>query len=55
MNLMSGSLWGVGFVIVDMRVKKLLKRLAATPDDPLGFSLVHRRQPAAVHAAGTAW
>jgi ABC-type multidrug transport system permease subunit len=31
MNLMSGSLWGVGFVIVDMRVKKLLKRLAATP------------------------
>ena len=31
MNVMSGSLWGVGFVIVDMRVKKLLKRLAATP------------------------
>jgi ABC-2 type transport system permease protein len=31
MNLMSGSLWGVGFVIVDMRVKKLLKRFAATP------------------------
>jgi ABC-2 type transport system permease protein len=31
MNLMAGSLWGVGFVIVDMRVKKLLKRLAATP------------------------
>jgi ABC-type multidrug transport system permease subunit len=31
MNLMAGSLWGVGFVIVDMRVKKLLKRLVATP------------------------
>jgi ABC-type multidrug transport system permease subunit len=31
LNLMGGSLWGVGFVIVDMRVKKLLKRLAATP------------------------
>jgi ABC-type multidrug transport system permease subunit len=31
MNLMGGSMWGVGFVIVDMRVKKLLKRLAATP------------------------
>ena len=31
MNLMGGSLWGVAFVIVDMRVKKLLKRLAATP------------------------
>jgi len=24
-------MWGVGFVIVDMRVKKLLKRLVATP------------------------
>ena len=31
LNLMGGSMWGVGFVIVDMRVKKLLKRLAATP------------------------
>ena len=31
MNLMGGGLWGVGFLIVDMRVKKLLKRLMATP------------------------
>jgi ABC-type multidrug transport system permease subunit len=31
MNLMSGGLWGVGFGIVDMRVRKLLKRLMATP------------------------
>jgi ABC-2 type transport system permease protein len=31
MNLLAGSLWGVGYVIVDMRVRKLLKRLAATP------------------------
>ena len=31
MNLMGGSMWGVGFAVVDMRVKKLLKRLAATP------------------------
>ncbi len=31
MNLMGGGLWGVGFVIVDMRVKKLLKRFVATP------------------------
>src|SRR5262249_10216772 len=31
MNLMGGGLWGVGFVLVDMRVRKLLKRLAATP------------------------
>jgi ABC-2 type transport system permease protein len=31
MNLMSGGLWGVGFHLVDMRIKKLLKRLLATP------------------------
>ncbi|MFO0936511.1 MAG: ABC transporter permease [Gemmataceae bacterium] len=30
-NLMGGGLWGVGFGIVDKRVKKLLKRLLATP------------------------
>jgi ABC-type multidrug transport system permease subunit len=30
-NLMGGGLWGVGFVIVDMRVRKLLKRFLATP------------------------
>jgi ABC-2 type transport system permease protein len=31
MNLMSGGLWGMGFHLVDMRIKKLLKRLVATP------------------------
>jgi ABC-type multidrug transport system permease subunit len=31
MNVMGGGLFGVGFVIVDMRVRKLLKRLLATP------------------------
>ena len=31
MNLMNGGLWGVGFSLVDMRIKKLLKRLLATP------------------------
>ncbi len=31
MNIMGGGLWGVGFVIVDMRVRKLLKRFVATP------------------------
>lgn len=31
MNLMGGGLWGVGFVITEMRVKKLLRRLVATP------------------------
>lgn len=31
MNMLAGSLWGVGYVIVDMRVRKLLKRFIATP------------------------
>jgi ABC-2 type transport system permease protein len=31
LNIMGGGLWGIGFVIVDMRVRKLLKRLMATP------------------------
>jgi ABC-type polysaccharide/polyol phosphate export permease len=31
MNIMGGGLWGIGFVIVDMRVRKLMKRLLATP------------------------
>jgi ABC-type multidrug transport system permease subunit len=31
MSLMGGSMWGVGFVIVDMRIRKLLKRFLATP------------------------
>lgn len=43
-NLMSAGLWGLGFSIVEMRVRKLLKRLAATPmrrsDFLLSFLLV---------------
>jgi len=31
MGLMGGGLWGVGFAVVDMRIRKLLKRLLATP------------------------
>jgi ABC-2 type transport system permease protein len=31
MNLMSGGMWGMGFNLVDMRIKRLLKRLLATP------------------------
>jgi len=31
MNLMGGGLWGVGFVLANMRVGKLLKRFMATP------------------------
>jgi ABC-2 type transport system permease protein len=31
MNLMGGGMWGIGFVLVEMRTRKLLKRLLATP------------------------
>src|SRR5207249_3383777 len=31
MNIMGGGLFGVGFILVDMRVRKLFKRLMATP------------------------
>jgi ABC-type multidrug transport system permease subunit len=39
MNLMSSGLWGVGFVIVDMRVRKLIKRMTATPMSRIHFLL----------------
>lgn len=31
MGLMGGGMWGIGFVVVDMRVRKLLKLYLATP------------------------
>lgn len=31
MNLMGSGMWGLGFVVVQARTRKLLKRLAATP------------------------
>jgi ABC-type multidrug transport system permease subunit len=31
MNIMSGGMWGVGYHLVDMRIKRLLRRLMATP------------------------
>ncbi|HEX7152598.1 MAG TPA: ABC transporter permease [Thermoanaerobaculia bacterium] len=31
MNLMGTGMWGIGFSVVNMRLKKLLKRLVATP------------------------
>ncbi len=37
MNLMQAGMWGVGYVLVDMRIKKLLKRLLATPMRPADF------------------
>ncbi len=36
---MGGGLWGVGFVTVDMRVRKLLKRFLATPMKKTDFLL----------------
>jgi ABC-type multidrug transport system permease subunit len=39
LNIMGGGLWGVGFVLVDMRVRKLLKRLLATPMNRAQFLL----------------
>ncbi len=39
MNLMGGGMWGVGFVLVDMRIKKLLKRFMATPMQKAEFML----------------
>jgi ABC-2 type transport system permease protein len=30
-NILTGGLWGVGYVIVDLRVRRLLKRFLATP------------------------
>ncbi len=54
MNLMSGGLFGVGFVITDMRVKKLLRRLVATPmrRSHLMLSLVFGRMPFVVPEVG---
>lgn len=31
MNLMNAAMWGIGFAVVDMRQRKLLKRFVATP------------------------
>ncbi len=45
MQIMNGSLWGVGFALVEMRSKKLLKRFAVTPMRRSHFLLataVHR-------------
>ncbi len=39
MNLMGGGMWGVGFNLVDMRIKRLLKRLLATPMRRADFML----------------
>jgi ABC-type multidrug transport system permease subunit len=51
MTLMGGGIWGVGYALVSMRVRKLLKRLAATPMSRwtfLGSFLLHRVVLAAI-------
>jgi ABC-2 type transport system permease protein len=39
LNIMGGGLWGVGFLMVNMRIAKLLKRFAATPMPRYNFLL----------------
>ncbi len=39
MNLMSAGMWGVGYVVVEMRTRKLLKRMLATPMNRRDFLL----------------
>ncbi len=41
MNIMSTGLWGVGFSIVQSRMKKLLKRLVATPMSKAHYLMAH--------------
>ncbi|MBI1354695.1 MAG: ABC transporter permease [Acidobacteria bacterium] len=31
LNILGSSMWGVGFTLVDLRIRKVLKRLSATP------------------------
>ena len=61
MNIMGGGLWGVGFAIVQMRIRKVLKRLVATPMKKSHFlwSLLASRLvfqiPGVVILLGFAW
>ena len=49
MNLMSAGMWGVGYALVDMRIKKLLKRLLATPMRAADFLAALMATRVAVH------
>ena len=54
LSLLSGGIWGVGYGVVGMRVKRLLKRLAATPMSRPAFLasfLLHRLSVAFLEAA----
>ncbi|MGA9040597.1 MAG: ABC transporter permease [Terriglobales bacterium] len=39
MNLMNAAMWGIGFALVEMRQRKLLKRFVATPMRRMDFLL----------------
>ena len=39
LGLMQGGLWGLGYTLVDMRTRKLIKRLMATPMRKIDFLL----------------
>ncbi len=41
MNLMGGGLWGIGWVVVEMRIRKLLKLQLTTPMPRRDFLLSH--------------
>ena len=41
MNLMGTGMWGVGFAVVNARMKKLLKRLIATPMRKIDYLVSH--------------
>jgi ABC-type multidrug transport system permease subunit len=54
MSLMSGGIWGVGWALVNLRIKRLLKRLVATPmrrEALLASFLAHRLIVATVETA----
>ena len=50
MNLMNSGVWGIGFALVDMRQRKLLKRFVGTPMRR-GSCIRHKRSHRAWHAA----
>jgi ABC-type multidrug transport system permease subunit len=39
MSVMSSGLWGIGYVIVELRTRKLIKRMVATPMRKIDFLL----------------
>ena len=46
LNAMGGGLWGIGFLLVNFRIAKLLKRFVATPMPRRDFLLALLGRPA---------